>query len=192
MSALGQSRVQWIAGDISSRWSNAGITTRMILFEFDGAKRNGGRVYCVVDTMFALEARNRAIGKFGENPDRVSDSFIGHSPLVFDQNGVSQLLVPLTRSSEYSSWVAMRFRCNSLMPDYGGRGITVCAEWQNSFHRFFHDMGRKPTSKHSLERIDVNGNYCKENCKWATWIEQRHNQRRHIKYLTRLKQSRKL
>lgn len=61
--------------------------------------------------------------------------------------------------------------------DYGGRGIVVCDEWRYSFKTFLHDMGVKPSIYHSLERIDVNGNYYKSNCKWATNLEQANNKR---------------
>lgn len=61
--------------------------------------------------------------------------------------------------------------------DYGGRGISICIEWINSFDNFFNDMGAKPTLKHSIERINNDGNYEKSNCKWATDLEQVYNRR---------------
>lgn len=73
----------------------------------------------------------------------------------------------------------MRNRCNNPKAvnyaNYGGRGITVCAEW-DSFEVFLKDMGRKPSDT-TLERIDNNLGYCKANCKWATVAEQNLNQR---------------
>ena len=81
----------------------------------------------------------------------------------------------------YRSWYAMKTRCgNPNQKDwnnYGGRGITVCERWQK-FENFLQDMG--PTWKPglSIDRIDPNGNYCKQNCRWATKVEQGRNQRR--------------
>jgi len=61
--------------------------------------------------------------------------------------------------------------------DYGGRGITVCDRWKNDFAQFLADMGRRPSTKHSIERINNAGIYEPANCKWATVAEQRANMR---------------
>ena len=83
------------------------------------------------------------------------------------------------RSPEYRAWIALRVRCwNVSNPDfkyYGGRGIKVCARWQYSFANFLADMGKRPTTKHSLDRINNDGNYEPDNCRWATWTEQLRN-----------------
>jgi hypothetical protein len=77
----------------------------------------------------------------------------------------------------YVTWIGMRDRCNNtnhvFYHRYGGRGIKICERWDN-FVLFLEDMGKKP-EKMSLDRIDGDGDYCKENCKWSTQSEQMRN-----------------
>lgn len=60
-------------------------------------------------------------------------------------------------------------------PKYGGRGIEVCQEWQESYLKFEEDMGPRPSMDYSIDRIDVNKGYFKENCRWATRKQQQRN-----------------
>ena len=86
-----------------------------------------------------------------------------------------------SKSSEYHTWQSLRDRClnpkNKMYKHYGARGISVCSEWLNSFENFYKDMGNKPTCKHSIDRINNNGNYCLENCRWVTQKVQVNNSR---------------
>lgn len=85
-------------------------------------------------------------------------------------------------SSEYRSWYAMKTRCTNpntrVYYRYGGRGIKVCDRWINSFQNFFDDMGEKPSSNHSLDRINNDGDYEPVNCRWASDKEQANNKRK--------------
>lgn len=91
----------------------------------------------------------------------------------------------LIHTREYTIWMLMRQRCRNPKSTpyryYGARGITVCDEWE-SFERFLSDMGTAPTPQHSLDRRDTAGNYCKDNCRWATKIEQARNTRTNTFY----------
>ena len=88
---------------------------------------------------------------------------------------------PLYQGREYHSWNGMKNRCNNPnlkeYKNYGGRGIGYSDEWEY-FENFYRDMGKRPEGT-TLDRIDVDKDYSKENCRWATREQQQRNQRTH-------------
>lgn len=98
---------------------------------------------------------------------------------IFTKHGMS-------KSPVYAIWNMMKQRCQlpsyRLYHDYGGRGITVCQEWQ-TFEGFYADMGEPPFAGASLERKDNDGPYCKGNCVWSTRTEQNRNKRNTVRYM---------
>ena len=85
----------------------------------------------------------------------------------------------------YTCWLRMKRRCLDKRDrgyrDYGGRGIAVCKRWQKSFDNFYADMGEKPSKRHSIDRINNDGNYKPSNCRWATPRQQVLNSRHCLK-----------
>lgn len=92
------------------------------------------------------------------------------------------------KTREYNIWSSMVQRCHNprctKYPYYGKRGIRVSRRWR-SFRDFFKDMGKAPTSSHTLERKNTNGHYSPRNCRWATQAEQQNNRRDNRSFLYR-------
>ncbi|MHB1098433.1 MAG: hypothetical protein ACYCZR_02645 [Burkholderiales bacterium] len=86
---------------------------------------------------------------------------------------------------EYKTWLGMKRRCYDIRykdyPNWGGRGIQVCDKWRESFEQFLADMGARPPGKYSIDRINPDGNYAPENCRWATIQEQGAENKRNLK-----------
>lgn len=121
---------------------------------------------CYVKTIHLTSNRTKSCGCYSKE--------------IKTKHGLSK--IGETRKLGYNSWDNMIRRCVNINDDryhdYGGRGITVCNKWKNSFSDFILDMGDRPSPKHSIDRIDVNGNYEPDNCRWATQDQQSRNTRR--------------
>ena len=91
----------------------------------------------------------------------------------------------LTGVPEYYIWKNAKGRCYNRnrkdYSNYGGRGIRMCKRWRHSFASFYRDMGPRPSSRHSIDRINNDGHYRPGNCRWTTMSEQRKNQRKRRK-----------
>lgn len=82
----------------------------------------------------------------------------------------------------YGIWTGIKDRCyntnHPAYPNYGGRGITMCVEWIEDFAQFVKDVGDRPSDEHTLDRLDNNSGYCKDNCRWITRKLQSRNRRK--------------
>jgi hypothetical protein len=105
---------------------------------------------------------------------------------MIDKNTESNITHGMSRSLEYNIWRGINRRCSNpgdkAYHYYGGKGITVCDQWLNSFEAFYEDMGPRPSPDHSIDRRENDKGYYKDNCRWATRVEQQNNRRNNVFY----------
>lgn len=88
----------------------------------------------------------------------------------------------MSKTPEYKTWQSIKERCYNTNHKhwlyYGGRGITMCSRWRDSFLAFLNDMGKRPGPEYSIDRIDGDESYFPENCRWATPVQQANNRKK--------------
>lgn len=151
-----------------------GKLTVIKFFEFDKANRPKWECICDCGNTKVVSGRHLKNGS-------IQSCRCIHSQMMRDTFTTHGATIDNKRRPEYIAWNMMRQRCyNEKSKNYlqwGGRGITVCDRWRNSFENFFEDMGERPSKFHSLDRIENNGIYELSNCKWSTKSEQAINRR---------------
>lgn len=169
-------------GQIANNHVDLPIGTQFDRLTVIGGERRAGKNYvvtCRCDCGREIEARVDGLtsGKklqCGDHARRITDA---QRAALSERNRTHGMAgIP-----EYNAWCGIKMRClnpnNDRFADYGGRGISVCDRWRNSFEAFYADMGPRPSPKHSIDRIDVDGNYEPGNVRWADGSTQTKNRR---------------
>ena len=142
----------------------------LLIERIEHGPKGGKRLLCICDCGKTV---NHSISRFR------NISFKSCGCMIDSKDTVGNVIHGGYGTPEYRSWRGMISRCENpkmpSWPNYGAIGISVCERWRKSFSNFLLDMGKRPTKAHSLERINVRGNYEPTNCKWATIKEQNRN-----------------
>lgn len=150
---------------------------KLVAIEIDGKRRGYNTWNCLCDCgRYHSVSVTHLKNGYTKSCGCYSDEIRRTKPITHNSSKECNEYFP-----EYRSWALMKRRCYNPNDkhyfNYGGRGITVCDRWLNSFENFLADMGKKPSKLYSLDRKEGNGIYEPSNCRWATKKEQAGNRR---------------
>jgi hypothetical protein len=149
---------------------------RLTAVEYAGYRAGGGVWACVCDCGAKLECYSANLRRGKSQSCGCFRTEVSTARMLRHGHARRGLV-----TSEHRIWRGMIERCTNPNSKshkyYGGRGIRICERW-GSFEHFIADMGLRPSPAHSIDRIDVNGNYEPANCRWATAFQQARNKRK--------------